>query len=88
MAASSAKKSSIYDPRYRRIVGALVRLRENAGMSQAALALSLGLSQPDISKIERCERRIDVLEVIDWVLATKGDIHALLDNVTEEMPLD
>lgn len=65
--------SSIHDPRYRRLVARLVELREAAGLSQSGLAAILGMVQPDISKIERCERRLDVLEALDWLRAIKGD---------------
>jgi hypothetical protein len=62
--------SSIHDPEYHRIVDALIDLREQANLSQKAIAQALGLTQPDISKIERCERRIDVLETLRWIRAT------------------
>jgi predicted transcriptional regulator len=65
--------SSIHDPEYHRIVDALVFLREKAKLSQKAIAYEIGLTQPDISKIERRERRIDILEALRWVRATDAD---------------
>jgi len=65
--------SSIHDPEYHRIVTALVCLREKAKLSQKALAQEIGLTQPDVSKIERRERRIDILEALRWVRATEAD---------------
>ncbi|NEQ98882.1 MAG: helix-turn-helix transcriptional regulator [Cyanothece sp. SIO2G6] len=65
--------SSIHDPEYHRIIDALISLREKAKLSQKAVAHEIGLTQPDISKIERRERRIDVLEAIRWVRATNAD---------------
>ena len=65
--------SSIHDPEYHRIVDALISLREKAKLSQKAIAQEIGLTQPDISKIERRERRIDVLEALRWVRATGAD---------------
>jgi transcriptional regulator with XRE-family HTH domain len=62
--------SSIHDPEYHRIVDALIHLREQAKLSQKAIAQAIGLTQPDISKIERRERRIDILEALRWVRAT------------------
>lgn len=65
--------SSIHDPAYHRIVAELVALRENAKISQKAIAQKIGLTQPDVSKIERRERRIDILEALRWVRATDTD---------------
>ena len=65
--------SSIHDPEYHRIVDALISLREKAKLSQKAIAREIGLTQPDVSKIERRERRIDVLETLRWVRATNAD---------------
>jgi ribosome-binding protein aMBF1 (putative translation factor) len=65
--------SSIHDPDYHRIVDALISLREQAKLSQKAVAQEMGLTQPDISKIERRERRIDIVEALRWVRATKVD---------------
>lgn len=65
--------SSIHDPEYHRIVDALIYLREEAKLSQKAIAQAIGLTQPDISKIERRERRIDILEALHWVWATGND---------------
>jgi transcriptional regulator with XRE-family HTH domain len=65
--------SSIHDPEYHRIVDALIYIREQAKISQKAIAQEIGLAQPDISKIERRERRIDILETIRWVRATGVD---------------
>lgn len=62
--------SSIHDPEYHRIVDALISLRETAKLSQKAIAWEIGLTQPDVSKIERRERRIDILEALRWLRAT------------------
>jgi transcriptional regulator with XRE-family HTH domain len=65
--------SSIHDPEYHRIVDALILLREQAKLSQKAIAQEIGLTQPDVSKIERRERRIDILEVLRWVRASNAN---------------
>ncbi|MBD2312050.1 helix-turn-helix transcriptional regulator [Desertifilum sp. FACHB-1129] len=65
--------SSIHDPEYHTIIDALIGLRETAKLSQKAIAQAIGLTQPDISKIERRERRIDILEALRWVRATGSD---------------
>lgn len=39
--------------------------REAIGMTQIQLAEKLNVSQTVVSKIETCERRLDVIELID-----------------------
>lgn len=73
MAAQKQFISSIHDPEYHRIINALISLREKSSLSQKAIAHQIGLTQPDISKIERRERRIDILETLRWVRATNTD---------------
>lgn len=70
MARQKQSVSSIHDPEYHRIVDALISLREKARLSQKEIAHEIGLTQPDVSKIERRERRIDILEALRWIRAT------------------
>jgi transcriptional regulator with XRE-family HTH domain len=75
--------STIYDPRYKRVVQRLIKARLAAGLTQEELAQAIGLSQPDISKIEKCQRRIDILEAIDWGRATRTEDLAPLVKLLE-----
>lgn len=65
---TNKRSSTIHDARYKRLVEILVQQRVQAGISQSMLAEKLGISQPDISKIEHLVRRIDALEFFDWVI--------------------
>lgn len=47
------------------MIALLRQKRELAGITQIQLSNKLGVSQTIISKIETCERRIDVIELID-----------------------
>jgi len=47
----------------------LRRLRESRQLRQSDLAILLGRSQGTVSKVERGERRLDVIELRDWVTA-------------------
>jgi transcriptional regulator with XRE-family HTH domain len=71
------RPATIHDPRYKRIVNLLIEARKSAGLTQVQLAEKIGLPQPDISKIERCERRIDALELVDWCKVTKQSFAAI-----------
>ena len=56
------KDKSIFDKGYRAMVHELAQERLRLNLSQGELANAIGLHQSDISKIEKLERRLDVLE--------------------------
>ena len=64
---------STHHPDYQALLTLLRDLRERADVSQAALAESLGNTQTFISKIERGERRIDVVEFVEFCEALGVD---------------
>ncbi|MBR2657188.1 MAG: helix-turn-helix transcriptional regulator [Loktanella sp.] len=45
----------------------LKRVRTDAGLTQAALAAKLSVAQSYVAKVEGGERRIDVVEFINWL---------------------
>lgn len=53
---------TIHDSLYQKLVSELAQERIRLNISQAELASQIGLNQSDISKIEKFERRLDVLE--------------------------
>jgi transcriptional regulator with XRE-family HTH domain len=55
---------SIYPNDYRAIIAALVRARKAKKITQVQLANAMRVKQSLISKAERCERRLDVAELI------------------------
>lgn len=54
---------SIYTPDHQRLCLKLRRLRSERGLTQGELALVLGVNQTFVSKYERGERRLDLLEL-------------------------
>ena len=64
---------STHHPDYQTLLTLLRELREGAGVTQLALAESIGNTQTFISKIERGERRIDLVEFIEMCDALKVD---------------
>lgn len=54
---------SIHSNEYKAVVNKLREARESAGLTQAEAAEKLSKPQSYISKIERGERRIDVVEL-------------------------
>ncbi len=53
---------SIYDERYRRVIGRLRQVRRDQGLRQADVAQTIGVARTFISGIETFERRADLLE--------------------------
>lgn len=66
--------SSIHDPRYKNLIKELIKLRELKNITQVELATSLKKPQSYIAKVENLDRRIDILELHDWLSALDKSI--------------
>jgi transcriptional regulator with XRE-family HTH domain len=75
-----ATRSSILDPRYVEMVARLRAARRRLGMSQRQLAARIRRPQSYVSKVETCERRLDVLETLELCQA----LGLSLDDVIPE----
>jgi len=73
--------ATIYNPKYKAIIKELIALRMGANLKQSDIAETLNITQPDISKIERYERRIDALELARWLKATNGSFDKIIKIV-------
>ena len=72
--------SSIHDPRYREIIKKLIELRESKNMTQVQLATSLKKPQSYVAKVENYERRLDFIELHDWLKYLDEKITSFLGN--------
>lgn len=54
--------SSVFTQRHQEFIQFLVAVRKAAGVTQVELAARLGRPQSFVSKVERGERRVDVIE--------------------------
>ncbi|MFV5628798.1 helix-turn-helix domain-containing protein [Acinetobacter oleivorans] len=61
--------SSIHDPRYIGLIRCLISMREERKVTQVQLATSLKKHQSYVAKIENLDRRIDLIELKDWLTA-------------------
>lgn len=75
--------SSIHDPRYKNLIKELIQIRELKNITQVELATSLKKPQSYIAKVENLDRRIDVLELHDWLLALDTSMVEFLENGIE-----
>lgn len=74
-----------YSPKYGRFRALLRKIREEAGLSQTALAVKLGRPQTFVSKSELGERRVDFTEAVEFCKAcrvTVGQFAKQLEEAT------
>lgn len=69
---------SVYTKRYVRFRELLIEARKAKALSQTALAEQLNRVQTFVSKYERGERRLDVIEFLDVAEALEIDPHKVL----------
>ena len=58
---------TIFDPRYDQLISELVRLRHAKGFTQRSFAAKTGYSTCFIGRTETKERRLDLIETIDYM---------------------
>jgi transcriptional regulator with XRE-family HTH domain len=78
-------EKAIHSRRYRMLILQLQGYRKLNKIPQHELADRLGITQSQVSKIERCERRLDVLEMIDYCRAinlSADDIAGLILQIS------
>jgi len=74
---------SIYSEEYKRLLKRLRRARLAVGLTQEELAERLGQTQSFVSKCERGERRLDVLELAHFCWAIRIELDELLPRSNE-----
>jgi transcriptional regulator with XRE-family HTH domain len=76
-------RKSVHTKRYSVFLELLIEARHRAGLTQSELGRLLPFEQPAISKIERGERRVDVVELMmicNQLGITLSDFVATLEN--------
>ena len=69
---------SLHDPIYGEFVQLLVGLRKSSGLKQHHIAKALGWHQSVVSKIERQQRRMDIMELIRVAEVLRIDAAAIV----------
>jgi transcriptional regulator with XRE-family HTH domain len=77
---------SVFTPTYARFRELLIDARETAELTQADLASRLNRPQSYVSKFERGERRLDVIEFFEVARALRIDAFVLLRNLYRANP--
>ena len=78
MARRSRIVTALSDPAYVELIARLRRARKSKGWTQAKLASEMGRRQSFVSKVETCERRLDVIEALRWAVALGVNLADLL----------
>ena len=76
----------VVSPDYRSAIETIKAAREGLGISQRELARRLGKPPSFVNKIEKVERRLDVLEFIAIAEAMEIDGASLLNDIRERLP--
>lgn len=76
-----------FDPLYRALVERLIRERKAAGLTQTELASRMGTDQSHVSKFERGERRMDIIDFLKFCRALRIDSSGLLRVLLEDPQL-
>lgn len=78
------KKKTIFDPKYKKMIESLKSIRIKQGISQRDLANKLGMAHSYIGRSETCERRLDILDLINILRAlnlTNAEIMKFLQQL-------
>ncbi len=80
--ANAAPKKSIYSTDYDRFLVLLRKAREDAGLTQAQAATKLKRPQSFASQCESGERRVDVVELMEFCLAHNTSVTRFMERLT------
>ena len=61
--------SGAHDPKYIEFIARLRDARKRLALSQSAFGQRIGKDQSFVSKVETCERRLDMIEAARWCAA-------------------
>ena len=74
---------SLRTPGHRALMQVLIETRKSKGITQQELANRLDRPQSYIAKVETGERRLDVIEFIEWTAACGAVPTAVLYNLIQ-----
>lgn len=77
--------NSLRDPRYRAFVARLIAARKQLGLNQRQLAERLEKPQSYVARVELHERRLDVVQLVEWVQALELEQRAFFDDVVTDV---
>lgn len=79
-------RDALHSDENKALVAILIEARESAGLSQAQLGERINKRQQFISRLEKSDRRVDLLEFIMIARALKLDPKELFARVLKKLP--
>lgn len=80
-------RNSLRDPRYRAVITRLIEVRNELDISQREVAERLGQSRSYVSKVEIFERRMDFVQLVEWLRALGIDERKFLSDMLKDIPV-
>ena len=78
---------SVFTLEYEAFLQTIIAVRKSAGLTQQQLAVRLEKPQSFVSKYERGERRLDVVEFLSVIRVMGSDPYEVLRRVEEQTDL-
>lgn len=80
-------RNSLRDTRYRAVISRLIEIRDELDLSQRELAERMGQSRSYVSKVEIFERRMDFVQLVEWLRALGIDERKFLSDMLKDIPV-
>lgn len=80
------KKKKLYSDEYQALLALLRETRNAAGKSQVEMAAELGVAQSFVSKCERGERRVDLIDLLRMLRVMGAAPDLFLTQLQERFP--
>lgn len=77
---------TVHTKTYRLMTEALLKLRNDAGLSQAKLATIIGKPPSFVGKYEQGERRLDIIELLVILKALGSEWTEFLEKLGKDIP--
>ena len=77
-------RKSIYSKQHKVLRDFWINRRKELSLSQAELADKLNVIQSLIGKIETGDRRLDIVEMVDYAKALEVDPHTVIDLIINQ----
>ena len=72
---------TIHSPRHRALAALIAEERKKAGLTQTVVAKRLGRHQSFVATVESGQRRIDVIELIEFAAAIRFDAAVVIKTL-------